>query len=311
VLPLRLRPSLIPGVKRPVPAQAAIVSDAQLRHSLEQCRLLLGAKGKSFAFAARFLPPQARLATQALYAIFRTVDDVADGCRYPGDPTALARLDDWSRWVERGCPPEADDPVRYATSWAVARYDLDRRHLLELLAGVRGDVTFRPITTVEDQERYCYQVAATVGLTMARILGATGQETLQHAAELGIAMQLTNIVRDVGEDIRRGRIYLPLEELRAFGCTQEHLSTRRVDTAFVALLQCQIARARAYYRRGNAGIAALPADAQFAIRLAAHLYAGILDKVEQQHYDVFTRRAHLSRREKLWLTFRVRGEQYR
>ena len=309
MLPLSLRRSLTPGVKRPGPLPATYASDALLRDSLEQCRLLLAAKGKSFAFATRFLPPQARLATQALYAFFRTVDDVADDCRYPGDPAALARLDDWQRWLERGCLPEADDPVRYATSWAVGHFDLDRRHLLELLDGVRGDVTFQPITTVQDQEHYCYQVAATVGLTMAKILGAEGHEAMRHAAELGIAMQLTNIVRDVGDDIRRGRVYLPRQELAAFGCSREQLCARKVDAAFVALLRCQITRARDFYRRGEAGIATLPPETQLAIRLAARLYMGILDKVEQQNYDIFTARAHLTRRDKVWLTLRVLGEQ--
>lgn len=309
--PLSLRRLLALEAKRPVPMPAAVRSDACLQRSLEQCRLLLATKGKSFAFAAHFLPAQVRLATEALYAFFRTVDDVADNCRFPGDPAALARLDDWQRWVERGCQQQRDDPVRYATAWAVAHYNLDQRHLLDLLDGVRGDVTFQAITTVGDQERYCYQVAATVGLCMARILGATGTEALRHAAELGIAMQLTNIVRDVGEDIQRGRIYLPLEELIAYGCSPEQLSSRRVDAAFVALLRRQTIRARDFYRRGEAGIAVLPPEAQFAIRLAARLYAGILDKVEQRGYDIFTSRAHVGPQEKLWLTLQVLLEQRR
>ncbi|HEV7216913.1 MAG TPA: phytoene/squalene synthase family protein, partial [Chloroflexota bacterium] len=189
--------------------------------------------------------------------------------------------------------------------------DLDQRPLLDLLDGVRGDVTFRSIPTVADQEHYCYQVAATVGLSMVRILGATGRESLRHAAELGIAMQLTNIVRDVGEDVQRGRIYLPEEELLAFGCSAAQLADGRVDAGFVALLQRQIGRARSYYRRGEAGIAVLPPDAQLAVRLAARMYAGILDKVEQRRYDVFTSRAHVSLREKLQLTLRILVEQRR
>ena len=309
--PVSLRRPLTTEVKLPVQLAADGTSDAYLQRSLEQCRLLLAARGKSFAFATRFLPPPARLATRALYAFFRTVDDVADDCRFPGDAAALARLDDWQRWVERGCFPEPDDAVRHATGWAVARYDLDRRHLLELLEGVRGDINFQPIATVDAQERYCYQVAATVGLTMARILGTTEPQALRHAIDLGIAMQLTNIVRDVGEDALRGRIYLPQEDMIADGYTPEQLSTRQLDAAFIAVLQRQIRRARAYYRRGAAGIAMLPTEAQFAIRLAVRLYAAILDKVEQAGYDVFTRRAHLSRREKLQWTTRVLIEQHR
>ena len=293
------RPSPARAETRAVHPPGAGLADRELRRSLEQCRRLLAAKGKSFAFAARFLPPEARLATQALYAFFRTVDDIADDCRYPGDPDALARLDDWRCWVERGCPPEPGDPVRHAVGWAAARFDLERGHLLELLDGVRGDVTFLPIDTVADQARYCHRVAATVGLTMARVLGATGPAALGHAAELGVAMQLTNIVRDVGEDLRRGRVYLPREELAEFGCSPEALAARRVDGAFVALLQRQIARARDYYRRGAAGIAALPPEARFGIRLAVHLYAGILTKVERRGYDVLSGRASLNRGEKL------------
>lgn len=308
--PLSLRRPLTVVARQQPRVALADLDDARLRRSMEQCRRLLAAKGKSFAFASRYLPPPARLATQALYAFFRTVDDVADTCRYPGDPAALAQLDDWQRWVERGCRPEPDDAVRYAASWAVARYHLERRHLLELLDGVRSDVTFQAIATVADQERYCYQVAATVGLSMAQVLGAP-EEALGHAAELGMAMQLTNIVRDVGEDLARGRIYLPQDDLTACRYTQQRLSARRVDADFVALLQRQIGRARHLYRRGSAGIAALPPPAQFPIRLAARLYGGILDKVEQRGYDVFTERAHLRRVDKVRCLLQVLFEQRR
>ncbi len=309
--PLSLQRPLALMVRRQSQAPVAGLDDAHLRQSLEQCRRLLAAKGKSFAFASRFLPPPARLATQALYAFFRTVDDVADNCRYPGDPAALDQLDDWQRWVERGCRPEPDDAVRYAAGWAVAHYQLEPRYLLELLDGVRSDVTFQAIATVADQEHYCYQVAATVGLSMAAVLGATGEAALGHAAELGMAMQLTNIVRDVGEDLARGRIYLPQDDLLACRYSRQRLLARRVDADFVELLQRQIVRARHFYRRGSVGIAALPPEVQFPIRLAVRLYGGILDKVEQRDYDVFTGRAHLRRRDKLRCLLQLFLEQRR
>lgn len=273
--------------------------DRSLEASLAYCRALLNAKAKSFAFASRFLPTERRRATQALYAFFRTVDDVADTCARPGDPAALAALADWQRWVEAGCPADGRHPVRAAAAWAVRRYALRAEPLLELIDGVRGDLWPRRLASETEYDRYCYQVAGTVGLTMAQVLGTTNSAAPALAARLGIAMQMTNIIRDVGEDLRRGRIYLPADAMAAAGCSYELLRTERIEAPLVRVLQQLIARARAAYRQAEGGIALLPAETQLPIRLAARLYEGILGKVERNGYDVFRKRAHLGRTEKV------------
>lgn len=279
--------------------------DPLLAPSLAYCRHILDAKARSFAFAARFLPEEQRWATQAMYALFRTVDDIADGSGSDKDPRAMGALEGWRRWVVDGCTPEPSDPIRYAVSWAVSRFALRRDHVIELMEGVRDDLGPRRLATAADLERYCYQVAATVGLTMAGILGATHPDAPRCAADLGIAMQLTNIIRDVGEDASRGRVYLPRDEILAFGYSYERLAAGTVDDPFVALLRHQIRRARAYYRRASSGIGLIPAGARFPIRLAATLYEGILGAVERNGFDVFRKRAHVGPLAKLWVATRL------
>jgi 15-cis-phytoene synthase len=267
---------------------------------------IIGTKARSFAFAARFLSPERRRATEVLYAFFRTVDDLVDE-RPPGaDPAAIREeLDHWDGWLERPTVRRGTDPLRAALAETLNRYRIPPTYLRVLLVGLRQDLDGQPIATFHDLERYSFRVAGSVGLAMCHVLGATTRRAFEAAAALGIAMQLTNILRDVGDDLDRGRVYLPADELARFDVRPDRLASRSVDRSLRALLRFQIDRTRRYYAAGLDGIEELCPEARYPIALASLLYGRILDKIEAQRYDVFERRAAVSRPEKLLLACRL------
>ncbi len=264
---------------------------------------------KSFYLSTLLLPRPKRRAIQALYAFLRTTDNIVDD---GGDGATLAALEGWRARSRR--PLDAQDhPVLVAWADIRDRYGIPQSLAEELIDGVGMDLTVTRYESFAELERYCYCVASTVGLMSMYILGcrygATAQAT-PYAARLGLAMQLTNILRDVGEDARAGRIYLPREELDAAGYSEEELLAGAITPAFRALLDEQIARADALFDASLPGIALLHADGRFAVAAAAATYRGILPKIVANDYDVFERRAHLTLREKLLLlppTWRRRG----
>jgi 15-cis-phytoene synthase len=176
----------------------------------------------------------------------------------------------------------------------VERYEIPLRYFVELIDGLEGDIANRRYADFGDLALYCYRVAATVGLAMCRVLGVTSDRASSHAVELGVAMQLTNILRDVKEDLQNGRVYLPQDELLAAGWDEERLRYGRIDSQFRALVRRQAARAHSYYDRGVAGLPYLNPDARFAILVAAKAYGAILHEIERRNYDVFAGRARVS-----------------
>jgi phytoene synthase len=277
-------------------------------------RALLSSRARTFAFAARFLPERRREGVVALYAFCRVMDDLAD--EYPVDVgvPALASWELWLRGLERGEDPgevpalpgrgEAGaDALTVALRGVIERYAVPPRYLRELVQGLREDATRAAVRDFAELRRYCYLVAGTVGRALCSVLGATSAEALQYAERLGIAMQLTNVLRDVGEDLERGRIYLPADELARFGVDADDLrdsAGRRVTPQFHALMRFQIGRARAYYAAGMPGVFLLPPESRLSILLASRLYGAILDRIEAAGYDVFTRRAATSAGEKVY-----------
>ncbi len=156
------------------------------------------------------------------------------------------------------------------------------------------DIEFKPFETFEELYVYCYKVASVVGLITAEIFGYSNNEALQHAIELGIAMQLTNILRDVGEDVNRGRIYLPLEDLRRFNYSSEELMQKRMNSNFLELMKFQIERARSYYSSSDKGIPMLEQRSRFGVAISSVNYGNILTAIEENQYDVFSKRAYRS-----------------
>ncbi len=279
--------------------------ERMLAHADAHCARIIAGKARTFSLASRFLPAERRRDVYALYAFCRTIDDIAD---VPGDGASFAsirlKLDGWRAWLQTGAPFE-DDPVRYALAHVVRRCALPLWPLLELLDGVYDDVEPRHLPDLPSLDHYCYRVAGTVGIAMATLLGAQDAAALGPARDLGMAMQLTNIVRDVGEDLARGRIYVPAEAMARCGYGQADLERGIIDERFVALLEPLVRRARDYYRIGLAGLHYLPRDSRLPIAIAAHAYAGILTKVERAGFDVLTQRVHTGRREKLVIVTRV------
>jgi phytoene synthase len=272
----------------------------------EHCRAITRRASRTFYFGSLLLPPPKRLAAWALYAFCRSVDDCADRPAPGTDPHAL--LDAWRRRIAAAFDGRASDPITLAWTHLLAIYPVPLQPALELIDGVQMDLDrVRPVT-FEDLHLYAYRVAGTVGLLMAPILGYRSPDALPHAVDLGIAMQLTNILRDIGEDARSGRIYLPVEDLEAFGYSDAELAAGIVDDRFVALMLFQIARAQAYYERAWPGIFLLDASAQLAILASAQMYRRILRAIQANRFDVFTQRAHVPLASKLlmmprlWLT---------
>jgi phytoene synthase len=262
------------------------------------CARVARRHARTFWLASLLLPAEKRRGAFALYAFCRVADDIVDDPGAPGDVRArLARHGDA---LERALRGEGGGPLFDELSWACRRFAVPAEPLKELLRGVARDLNAPRYETWEELERYCEGVASSVGEMCVSVFGlvdeARRDEAVAQARALGTAMQLTNILRDVGEDARRGRCYLPREDLAAAGLEAEAVLNGRVDTrdrAWRRLIAGHVARAREYYRRAIDGIPLLAPDAQACARACAVGYAGILDAIERQGYDTLSTRARL------------------
>ncbi|ACL23855.1 phytoene/squalene synthase family protein [Chloroflexus aggregans] len=257
------------------------------------CDEVIRRHSKSFFFSTQFLPPPQRRAVRALYAFCRTTDDTVDMART--DPARA--LAEWVRVARRPCLDTAH-PVLLAWADTCQRYNLSPHLIDELLAGVAMDLTISRYATFADLWLYCYRVASVVGMLVIGITGAAPGAT-PYAIKLGVALQLTNILRDVGEDANRGRVYLPIDELARFGLTADDILARVYDERFIALMKFQIERTHRLYDESWPGIALLPPEVRLAVAAAARVYRGILDKIVANRYDSYNHRAYLSLREKV------------
>ncbi|MGI8858381.1 MAG: phytoene/squalene synthase family protein [Thermomicrobiales bacterium] len=284
---------------RPVALEGGTrVVGTTLADAYEACRLVTRHHAHAFYFSIRFLPPEKRRAIWAIYAICRYSDDLVDRAPATATPADLLARIDW--WEARLRAMDTNLPIIRAFADAQVRFGIPTDPLWDLLAGMRMDLTHARYATWEDLRRYCYCVASTIGLLCTPVLGYDGAaETLDYAANLGVAMQLTNILRDVGADAAMGRIYLPQDEIAAFGYGEEQIAAGVVDAAFRRLMAFQIARARALYQESTPGIARLHRTGQLPVQAAATLYGGILGRIEAIDYHVYTHRAALSKWDKI------------
>jgi len=252
---------------------------------------------KSFYFASHVLPQAKREASYAVYEFCRVADNAVDALP-PEGSTNVVRLDTLRADLEE---VYAGTSVRWvALAETVSRYGIPREYFDHLLRGVEMDLAPVRFETFGELKEYCYCVASVVGLMMTRVFGVSDERAYEQALDLGTAMQLTNILRDIDEDLTRGRVYLPQEDLRRHGCTEASLARRTVDDRFVSLMKEEIARAREFYGRGEAGIPYLTDDgSRFCVQLMAGTYRRILDAIEANGYDVFRGRAHVPLRTKL------------
>lgn len=256
----------------------------------------------SFNVAARFLPAERRRSAIDLYAFFRTLDDLVDNAE-PSDTAGIHReIDAWREWLagsRAGRGPR--EPLATDLSRTIDAWQIPCSLFEQMLDGLETDLSPREIETDAELEAYCYRVASTVGCAMAHVLGASSPQALSAAEQLGMAMQITNILRDVGEDLDMGRVYLPRETLARFNLdrddlmTMRHSRSRAVDERFRSLMQSEIARARTLYRHGMAGIWLLPPDCRMPILLSARLYRHLLAVIEGNGYDTLRNRASTTR----------------
>ncbi|MBX2989907.1 MAG: phytoene/squalene synthase family protein [Bacteroidetes bacterium] len=274
----------------------------ELHENYRQCRLYTRHYAKTFYFASHMLPREKRLAAYAVYSFCRYADEIADhGAAMGNHVRARRRLDDLRnqlKYVYNNSP--AMDAKLLAFRDTVFRYAIPQDYFMDLLRGVEMDLEKKRFADFSELNDYCYCVASVVGLMMTKIFGVSDDSALRHAADLGTAMQLTNILRDVGEDYRRGRIYLPQDELATFGYSERELKDGVVNRNFKRLMEFQIDRARRYYESAEQGIPLLTNDgSRFCVRLMSTTYATILPKIEKNSFNVFTLRASVPFAQKL------------
>jgi phytoene synthase len=279
-------------VAAPEPADGA----ARLDECYRVCRDIARVHSKTFYLSSLFLSPPKRRAVWAVYAFCRTADDIVDRMAPPRD--RLGAIAGWEQGLLDAYDGRASDPIYVAFADAVRRFEIPVEPALDLLRGARMDITVRRYDTYEQLRDYCYLVASTVGLLVLPVLGSITPAAARYGVALGRAMQMTNILRDVGEDARMDRIYLPGEDLRRFGCTEASVMDGVRDERFRQLMRFEIARVRTMYAEAEPGIALLAPESRYTVRLALSLYRGILDRIEANRYDVFTRRAHVPLRAK-------------
>ena len=270
------------------------VSATTLEQAYWHCEALTARHSRTFYLASGLLPREKRRAVRALYAFCRVSDDIVD--RSQGNPHEALAL--WRERVLSPHPP-ADDPVAVAWVDTRRRYCIPLSYSEQLIDGVARDLSHTRYDSFEELSEYCYGVACTVGLMTMHIIGFSDMRAIPHAIKLGVALQLTNILRDVGEDRAAGRVYLPQQELAAFGLATETLETSRASAAWRAFLGFQIERTRQLYADAWPGIGLLPKDGRLASGTAARLYQAILDDIEAHDGDVFSRRARVGRWGKL------------
>ena len=265
-----------------------------LERAYAQCETITALHSRSFFLASKFLSIDKRRAMRALYAFCRVTDDIVD-CNGCDTENELAR---WRQQSLALNPPQTD---RVAAAWADARtrYRIPVRYAEQLIDGVARDLKQKRYQTFDDLAAYAYGVASTVGLMSMHIIGFRGPEAIPYAIKLGVALQLTNILRDVAEDWQAGRVYLPADELAAFDLNETDLEVGRVDNRWCSFMRFQIERNRRLYAEAWPGIALLNRDGRFAVAAAAGLYRAILDDIEAHNYNIFSRRAHVSGPRKL------------
>lgn len=265
--------------------------DTNLRKAYQKAKQVTSKYSKSFYFASNLLPKEKKHAARALYAFCRTVDDIVDDANYGQDRTI--GLNYW-RDIVKTASPSTGDLVALAWADALTRYHIPHQYALQLIDGVASDLSEPHYQTFDELATYCYGVASTVGLMSMYIIGFKNNEALPYAIKLGVALQMTNILRDVGEDYRNGRLYLPRHELTQFGITEEEIAQGKVTEHWRAFMQFQIQRTRNLYQESSAGIPLLEKEGQLAIQAASSFYQGILDVIEKNDYDVFNKRASVS-----------------
>ncbi len=269
----------------------------------EYCQQKAAASGSSFYYSFLFLPAERRRAITALYAFCREVDDVADEVKDVG--VARTKLAWWRTEVANLFAGHPQHPVTKALQLFVQPYGLDAARMNEIIDGMEMDLVYHRYPDFDSLKLYCHRAAGVVGQLSASIFGYTQAPTLEYAEALGLAFQLTNIIRDVGEDARRDRIYIPQDELARFGVSSEDILARRGGEGFQRLMAYQFERAQAYYDLAYSKLALEDHACQRAGLIMAAIYRTLLVEIERDRFDVLDKRIALTPLRKLWIAWKT------
>jgi 15-cis-phytoene synthase len=274
-----------------------------LARSYAYCERVARREAGNFYYAFRVLPRAQRLAMCALYAFMRVADDLSDGAQPIPEKRRL--IEAWGERWKSALAGRYTHRLHAAFHHAVSTYQIPHQYIEAVLAGVAMDLEPVCYETFAELYPYCYRVASAVGLACIHIWGFDGESAKEYAESAGIAFQMTNILRDLGEDAARGRIYLPREDLRRFGYFEDQLARGERCAAFRALMRFEVERTRGYYEAATPLVRLLQPAGRAVFLIMSRTYRGLLEAIERRDYDVFTRRVRLSRWHKLWLAARA------
>lgn len=281
------------------------LNDERLKEAYAECRAITRYHAKTFYMATRFLPNHKQRGIFAIYSLCRYIDDLVDEAedllekRELTEEDIRLKLESWKQKLRDTYDGKAhDNDILIAFSDVLRQYHIPIEMPFELMEGVCMDLFKNRYETFDELYDYSFKVASIVGLMTSQVFGYQSQDALGYAVDLGIAMQLTNILRDIGEDLQRNRIYLPQEDLDRFNVSEEELFNHRRTENVIDLLDFQIQRTRRYYQRSDKGISLLSSDSRLPVYLARQNYGRILDKIEENNYNVFDKRAYLNATEK-------------
>ncbi len=281
------------------------LNDERLKEAYAECRAITRYHAKTFYMATRFLPNHKQRGIFAIYSLCRYIDDLVDEAedllekRELTEEDIRLKLESWKQKLRDTYDGKAhDNDILIAFSDVLRQYHIPIEMPFELMEGVCMDLFKNRYETFDELYDYSFKVASIVGLMTSQVFGYQSQEALGYAVDLGIAMQLTNILRDVGEDLQRNRIYLPQEDLVRFNVSEQELFDHQRTENVIELLNFQIQRTRRYYQRSDKGISLLSSDSRLPVYLARQNYGRILDKIEENNYNVFDKRAYLNATEK-------------
>ena len=276
------------------------VSPAALAEAYEECRRITKREAKNFYFAFLTLPAAQRQAIYVAYTFCRYCDDSVDAEGTVAEK--LARVTHLRQMLADTYEGRAQEPLFIGLADVAARYQIPQEYFQEVLNGVESDLVKTRYADFDELRQYCYRVASVVGLICIHIFGYSGGEAARrHAIDLGLAMQLTNICRDIREDWEFGRVYLPQDEMRRFGVTEDDLAAGKVTDSFARLLQFQIDRAREHFAGGRLLLPHLPRRSRACPAALGYIYGGVLDRIERAGYNVFDERVTVSKGAKLAL----------
>ena len=269
----------------------------------EYCQQKAASSGSSFYYSFMFLPPNRRRAITALYAFCREVDDVVDECQ--DLQIAATKLAWWRLEVAKLYDGKPDHPVMQALLPLLSEFAIPQKQLVEIIDGMEMDLQQSRYLDFKALSLYCYRVASVVGLLAAEIFGYQDRKTLKYAHDLGMAFQLTNIIRDVGEDARRGRVYLPMDELKRFDVSVADILSARHSDNFRKLMEFQIERAEQYYSQAMNALPAIDRKTQRPGLVMAAIYRTLLDEIKNDGCLVLNQRTSLTPIRKLWIAWRT------